>query len=52
LSYDDNNLLWVYPSNKVKKGEEFIGRGNVTATQTGGGIVSVEVEIRMFEIHP
>jgi hypothetical protein len=52
LSYDDNNLLWVYPSNKVKKGEEFVRRGNVTATKTGGGIVSVEIEIRMFEIYP
>lgn len=52
LSYNDNNLLWVYPSDKVKKGDEFVSRENVTATKTGGGMASVEVEIRMFEIYP
>lgn len=51
LTYMDNSWKIRYP-NSEREGEEFISRGNVTVIKTGGEIVSVEVEIKMFKLHP
>ncbi len=50
LSYNDNWWGMTYPQENVREGEELVSRGNVTVTKTGGEVISVEIEIRMFEI--
>ena len=49
LSLGEKSWRLSWPDN-ANMGREFTSRGNVTVIETGGGIVSVEVEIKIFEI--